>query len=1100
MRYLAFATVLLASGLMAQPPLLQHPTVNRTHIVFAYAGDLWMAPRDGGDAIRLTSGPGMEVRPRFSPDGSMVAFTGQYDGNTDVFVVPASGGIPKRLTWHPGSDAVEGWTPDGKSILFTSMRASATPSPRLFKVSLEGGLEEEIPLPSSDAAALSPDGQRIAYLPWSRADLIWKNYRGGRTTPLWIADLATSKVEKIPRENSNDFNPMWIGDKVYFISDRGGLASLYAYDTKSKRVTLVVKADNTPIKSATPGTDVIAYEQFGALHLLDLKSGKPKKVDIRVSGDLAGVRPSWEKVAQRINAAGISPTGVRAVFAARGDIFTVPAEKGDIRNLTQTSGIHERSPVWSPDGKWIAYFSDENGEYALHIRDQAGKEPVRKYDLGTPGSFYWNLVWSPDSKRVAYMDKRLALWFLDLDKKTPVKVDSDTYDEPAPFREMSPTFSPDSKWLAYARQLRNHLRAIHIYSTETGQTRQVTDGLSDARYPVWDKDGEYLYFAASTNAGTAAGWLDMSSFARAVTRAVYLIVLKNDVPSPFAPESDEEKAATPDTAKAEAAKPASPAKPAVKDVRIDFDNIDQRIVALPSVPERNYTQLAAGKAGTLFVLEGQQIVNVQGPGPGGPRTIHRYDVKTRKLDRLLEGVDAFELAANGEKMLLRQGQNWSIRAATGPPAGAGPGAGGAPPAPPLRLDGMEMQVNPREEWSQMFHEVWRIQRDFFYDPNLHGVKLDDAKRKYAPYLESLGHRADLNYLFAEMLSDLSVGHMFVGGGATPDIKTVPGGLLGADYKIENGRYRFARVFNGENWNPGLRAPLTQPGVNVKPGDYLLAVNGRDLRATDNVHAFLEGTANKSVVLRVGPDPGGANARDVTVVPVAGEQGLRALAWIEDNRRKVDQLSGGKIAYVYLPNTAGAGYTNFNRFFFAQVDKQAALIDERFNGGGTAADYIVDYLKRDLRNYWSTREGEDFTTPVGGIFGPKAMLINEWAGSGGDAMPWYFRQSKIGPLIGTRTWGGLVGNTGVPQLIDGGGVSSPNLAFRNTQGNLDVENIGVAPDIEVEFDPAAWRQGRDTQLEKAVEYLMGELKKNPPVRPKNGPFPNFWKVNPGAGTR
>jgi tricorn protease len=932
------AAFLAPMGLEAQPPLLQHPTINKTSVVFSYAGDLWIVPRDGGDARRLTSSPGQEANPYFSPDGTMIAFTGQYDGNTDVFVLPATGGVPRRLTWHPGADAAVGWTPDGKNVLFRSARLAGTPTSRLFKASLEGGLEEEIPLPSAEDGSYSPDGARLAYMPIARADVIWKNYRGGRTTPIWIADLATSKVEKIPRENSNDHTPVWVGERVYFISDRGGLAGIYAYDTKSKKVAPVLKAEGTPVKNMCAGPDAIVYEQFGALYLLD-KAGKSKKIDIKVTGDLSGVRPSWEKVGRNIVSAGISPTGVRALFSARGEVFTVPAEKGDVRNLTQTSGVHERFPAWSPDGKWIGYFSDESGEYALHIRDQAGKEPAKKYDLGSPASFYYNLTWSPDSKKVAYTDNRLNLWVLDLDKKTPVKVDADTYDAPQPLREMGPNFSPDSKWLAYAKQLRNHLRAIHIYSLESGKTQQVTDGMSDARYPQFDKGGEYLYFAASTNAGPSVGWLDMSSFERPVTRAAYVVVLKKDAASPFAPESDDEKvsdepgpkadAAKPDPAKPDPAKPDAPkpdaakTKAAAKNVRIDFENIGQRILAIPAVPERNFMSLAAGKAGTLFFIEGPLVPGAAGPGVGGQgMTLHKYDMKTRKLDKVTEGLSAFELSDNGEKMLVRQGPNWMIRpAAGGPPAGmpgmppgAAPGGGGGP----LRVDQMEMLVNPREEWSQMFNEVWRIQRDFFYDPNLHGVKLADAKKKYAPYLESIAHRADLNYVFSEMLSDLSVGHMFVGGGALPEVKNVPGGLLGADYKIENGRYRFARVFNGENWNPNLRAPLTQPGVNVAAGEYLLAVNGRELRATDNVHAFLEGTAGKSVILKVGPDPSGANSREVTVVPVPNEGGLRTLAWIEDNRRKVDQMTGGKAAYVYLPNTAGAGYVNFNRYFFAQI--------------------------------------------------------------------------------------------------------------------------------------------------------------------------------------
>ncbi len=1071
--------LLMAGALPAQtdrPRLLQKPSLSRTQVVFCYAGDLWIAPREGGEARRLTTAPGIETDPAFSPDGSQIAFTGEYDGNLDVYVVAAQGGLPRRLTWHPGADHVVGWTPDGKRILFRSARHSYSRFSRLFTIPLEGGFPEELPLPMAEQGSYSPDGSRLAYTPLAPAFEAWKRYRGGRTSPIWIADLKDSRIEKIPRDNSNDYYPMWVGNRIYFLSDRNGAFSLFAYDTATRQVKEVLRNTGLDFKSASAGPDAIVYEQFGELNLYDFKSGRSRKIDIRLAGDLPAVRPRFERVARSIREAGISPTGVRAVFEARGEILTVPVEKGDIRNLTDTPGVAERYPAWSPDGKRIAYFSDESGEYALHIRDQSGLGPVEKMDLGSPPSFYYAPVWSPDGKKIAYTDARLNLWYVDLDKRTPVRVDTDTYSKPE--RTLDPAWSPDSRWLAYTRQLRNHFRAVFIYSLQESKSRQVTDGMSDARYAVFDPNGERLYFTASTDAGPTSGWLDMSGFNRPVSRSVYLIVLRKDLPSPLAPESDEEKPQ-------EAAKPKEPPKKeeaaAPAPLRIDFDNISQRILALP-VPARNYVGLAVGKTGVLFLAEAD-------PTAGRFRqtaTIQKFDLRSRKTERFLEQVAAFHVSRNGEKALYRKGEQWAIVGTAQPPK---PGDG------VLKMEGMEVRVDPRAEWRQMYREVWRIERDFLYDPGLHGLDLQAAVRKYEPYLDSVASRAELNYLFSEMLGELSLGHVRAGGPAQPEARRVSVGLLGADYRIENGRYRFARVFSGENWNPELRAPLTQPGVNVQAGEYLLEVNGRDVRPPANLYSFFEGTAGKQVRLRVGPDPAGAGSREVTVVPVESEAGLRHLAWIEENRRKVDQMSGGRVAYVYLPNTAEAGYTNFNRYYFSQVDKQAAVIDERFNGGGMAADYIIDYMRRPLMNYWTTRYGEIFTTPLAAIFGPKAMIINEYAGSGGDAMPWYFRKARLGPLVGKRTWGGLVGIFGFPPLMDGGMVTAPNLAFFNTEGQWDVENHGVPPDIEVEFDPAAWRAGRDPQLEKAVEVVLEALRKNPPPAPKKPPYPNYHQPTP-----
>ena len=1077
------ASVLLCAGALLaadQPLLLQKPTVNKTHIVFSYAGDLWSVSRDGGQAARLTAGPGIETDPVFSPDGSLIAFQGEYEGNQDVYVIPAAGGTPKRLTYHPAADAPVGWSPDGKQILFRSNRNAYSRFTQLFTIPVDGGYETPVDLPMAYDGSFSADSTRLAYMPITPAFESWKRYRGGETTPIWLANLADAKLEKIPRENSNDFNPIWIGDKVYFLSDRGGPVSLFSYDTGTKKVSNLVHNEGYDIKSASAGSGAIVYEQFGSIHLFDVKSGKEKKVEISVAGDIPTLLPTFEKLGSKITNAALSPTGARAVFEARGEIFTVPAEKGDVRDLTNTPGVAERSPSWSPDGNRIAYFSDESGEYALHIRSQNGlgqdgSGDIQKISLGTPPAFYYEPVWSPDNKKIAYEDSQRQLWYIDLEKKQPVRIDQDTYFTPE--RGLRPDWSPDNKWVAYTKILKNHMRAVFLYSLDDAKPHQLSDGMSDAEFAKFDKNGKYLYFTASTNVGLTTAWLDMSGDARPVSRNVYVAVLRKEDASPVAPESDEEKggeAKKEDAAKKEGDKNS--------EFRIDLTGIDQRILALP-IPARDYVSLDAGKTGILFLTE-----HVENPAaPPEERetaTLYKFELKTRKTDKVAENLRRFVLSQDGEKMLYRQGANWMISAA-GTPAKPGEGV--------LKLDGLEARIDPRAEWKQMYREVWRIERDFFYDPSLHGLDWREAERKYEPYLATVASRGDLNYLFEEMLGELTIGHLFVRGGAFPEVKRLKGGLLGADYKIQNGRYQFAKVYNGENWNPQLKAPLTQPGVNVSAGEYLLAVNGRDVTPPANIYSFFEETAGKSVMLRVGPNADGSGSREVTVVPIENEGALRNLAWIEDNRRKVDQLSGGRLAYVYLPNTGEGGFTSFNRYYFAQIGKEGAVIDERFNGGGQIADYIIDNLSRPLTNFFMTRAGQPFTTPQDAIFGPKAMIINEYAGSGGDAMPWLFRQRGIGPLIGKRTWGGLVGIVGFPALIDGGTITAPNLAFYNLKGEWEIENHGVAPDVEVEFDPAAVRAGHDPQLEKAVQVVMADLEKHPTPEYHRPAFPNYHKT-------
>jgi tricorn protease len=1113
MRRMALLVLLVALATPAmlaqdQPLLANNPTISRAHIAFVYAGDLWTVPRAGGDAVRLTTGIGTETRPLFSPDGATLAFSAEYDGNTDVYTVPVSGGVPRRLTFHPGTDVVTGWTPDGTRIMFSSSRISENARySRLFTIAADGVFPEPLPLPMANEGAMSPDGARIAYVPIPRAFNIWKRYRGGQATPVWIAKLADSTIERVPRTDSNDFNPMWLAaepGRVFFLSDRDGPVTLYAYDTAAKKVARVIDNNGLDIKSASAGPDAIVYEQFGGLYLYDLKGGRGRKVDVRVEADLGGVRPKFERVGARISNYALSPTGARALFEARGEILSVPAEKGDVRNLTNSSGAADRDPAWSPDGRWIAYFSDEAGEYALHLRDQTGRGEVKKIALTVPPSFYYSPTWSPDSRKVAFYDKRMLLWYVAVDGGAPVRIDESLGGGAG---TMAPAWSPDSRWIAYAKMLKSWMRAVFVYSVDEGKASQVTDGLSDARHPAFDASGKYLYFSASTNVGPTNAGLDMSAYPMLPTRSVYVVVLKKTDPSPFAPESDEEKVAEDKPASEPADKPAekpaaaapkADAKPGDKPVQaqadtsaakkeppetvIDFDGIGQRILGLP-VSERNIAGLVAGKANTLFIAEAPLLTRAMPSGGPTALTIQKYDLEKRKLDKVVEGVNAFDLSANGEKMLFRQGQNWFI-AATAQPVKPGEGR--------LKTDDMEIRVDPLAEWNQMYREVWRLERDFFYDPSHHGLDLKATAKKYEPYLKSVAHRADLNYLFSEMLGELSVGHLYIGGGDTPEVRRVPGGLLGADFAIENGRYRVARVFSGENWNPNLRAPLTQPGAGVQAGEYLLAVNGRDLQASDNVFARLENTAGKSVVLKVGPNPDGSGARDVTVVPVASESNLRYLAWIEGNRRKVDTMTGGKLAYVHLPDTAGGGFTNFNRYYYAQLDRQGAVIDERFNGGGSAADYIVDALKKPVLSYWAAREGMDATTPAGVLQGPKVMIVNEFAGSGGDLMPWMFRRMKIGPLVGKRTWGGLVGIGGYPALVDGGSVTAPHFAFYSPESQWEVENHGVAPDIEVDLDPAEWRKGRDTQLEKAVELAMAELTKNPPKKVIRPAYPNYHR--------
>jgi tricorn protease len=1097
----ALLSLLAIPGFAAGPDihdtrLLTEPAVSARQIAFIYAGDLWTCDLDGRNVKRLTSDVGLESSPAFSPDGKWIAFSAQYEGNIDAYVVSAEGGIPRRLTWHPGPDVVQGFTSDGRAVLFTSPRNVFTGRfTQLFTVPVEGGPEERLPIPNVNRAAYSADGKRIAYNPLPPQFLQWKRYRGGAVSRIWIYDLATHAIEKVPQPETraNDPEPQWIGDTIYFRSDRDGELNVYAYDTKSKAVKRVTSHADFPVLHISAGGGKVVYEQAGYLHLYDPASGAAKKLTIGVAADLNETRPRFvreSKDRKYIRSASLSPSGVRLAVEFRGEIVTVPAEKGDVRNLTNTAGAHERSPVWSPDGRSIACFSDASGEYQLEIRSQDGRGEPRA--LKIPGAGYYERpAWSPDSKKIAYTDNARALYWIDVATGVSKKVGADHFY--GPVKTLKPAWSPDSKWIAYSVNNQAYIQRVWVYSLEKDQAFPVTDGLSDASEPVFDRSGKYLFFFASTDAGPVRNWFSLENQDLHVTRSIYLAVLRKDLPSPLVKESDEEKAAAASSDSSDKpkrgaedegkdAKKDEPGKtdarsdekpkppPIAEPVRIDFDGLNGRILDLP-VPAASLSDLQPGPAGQIFYLREAD----------GKNALQRFDLKDRKAETLLPEVAAYELSADRKKLVYHFKDNWAIVSASGKKIEPSEGK--------LKVDAIEVKADPRAEWPEMFEDAWRINRDFFYDPHMHGVDWKAMHDKYAQLLPHAAVRSDVTRIIQWMCSELSVGHHRGGGGDTlAEVKTVPGGLLGADYSVENGRYRFARVYGGLNWTPELRSPLTEPGVNVKAGEYLLAVGGRDVKPPANLYSFFENTSGKLIEITVGPSPDGKGSRTVSVVPIETELALRNRDWVEANLRKVDAATGGRVAYVYVPNTGGSGYTYFKRYFYPQSYKDAVILDERFNGGGSVADYYIDVLQKKMIANWAMRYGADMKTPSASIQGPKVMIIDENAGSGGDLLPWMWRRFQVGPIVGQRTWGGLVGVLGFPELMDGATITAPNLAIWDAEKGWVVENEGVPPDIEVEQTPADIIAGRDPQLERAIQIVMDELKKAPPANPKRPPFP------------
>ena len=1085
------AALLLLPGLAAaqnqgETRLLRYPDICGDTIAFVYGGDVWLSGAEGGLARRLTSGEGEELSPKFSPDCKRVAFTGQYTGNRQVYVIPVEGGAPRQLTFRNDigdipprggfDNQVLGWTPDGRKVLFNAHRTPYSDRvARPYTVDANGGLETPLPPREGSAGTYSPDGGRYVYSPVMNEFRGWKRYRGGRASDLWIFDLKANAAERITNDPANDYMPVWIGDTVYFVSDREKVGAtfvnnLYAYDTRSKAVRRVTGHDTFDVFWPSSGDRRrIVYENGGWIYLFDPASGKSNRVPVRIEGDLPRALPYFANVTEDVQEFAVSPTGKRALLGARGDLFSVPAEKGEIRNLTQSPGVRELSPSWSPDGRWISYLSDRSGEYEIWVRPGDGSGEERR--VTTDGDIWrYNPVWSPDSKKLAFGDKRGRLRWVDV---TSGKItDADRSNR---FDIQDYKWSPDSRYLAYTKVGETQIPAIWIYALDEGKPRQLTSGLTADTEPTWAPSGHYLYFLSNRDFNLTFSGYEFSYVYTNPAR-VYVGLLSKEGPALFLPESDEETPKPEKAAAAEDAKPAAPAakmadagkpdaapKPGVR-VKIDFDGFEQRVRASPGAPG-NYQGLSA-TADTVFYMKAAN------PN-GGPQSLYVYNLRERKEDKITDGISGYELSADGKKILYHQREDYALVDAR---PGQKPGDG------KLDLEKLTLRIQPREEWRQEYMDAWRIFRDWFYDPNLHGVNWKEIRDRYAEELPYMSTRSDLDYLLGELGGEISVGHAYVQPAANPPgPKRVDGALLGAEVEADSGYFRVTHIFPGENWHPDFRSPLTDPGVDVKTGDYILAVDGQTTKGVDNFYRLLEGKADRVLTLTVNDKPSLQGAREEQVRPVAKEQNLRYLDWVAATRAKVEKLSGGRIGYIHLPDTAVAGNRELFKYFYPLSHKAAQIFDDRYNGGGFVPDQMIALISRPRLSYFATRGGEANPTPQFASNGPKVALINGQAGSGGDAFPYFFREMKLGPLIGTRTWGGLAGLSGNPSLVDGGNLSVPTFRFLTAEGKWAVEAEGVSPDMEVIDAPDKVARGEDPSLEAGVKYLLEQLEKNPPKK-------------------
>ena len=1053
-----------------RPLLISRVSVNQSHIAFTYAGKIWLVERGGGAAKRLTNTPNDETNPVFSPDGRRIAFSQMNGNDWDVFVAPADGsGSPTRITMMPEDDFVTSWSPDGREVIFETTRDEESLT-RLYKTSTERlALATALPLHQSYSGSISPDATRIVYSPRAGAG-DWRYYRGGYAGTMWITNLKTGALEKLSNGTYNDRNPVWIGDKIFFTSDRTGIFNLYAYDTRSKKTQQLTKYADRGVTTASATTDAAVYVQQGRIHLLDLNTSNDQVINVSITPDTselavrnAGAMRSLEQILP-------SPSGDRIVFGARGEVIVFDPANGSYKNLTNTPGVAERYPVISPDQKSVAYVSDESGEYALHIRSLEN-DAVKKIRIEPKPSFYWDLVWSPDSKKLTCSDRRLSLWLVDVTAESAVRVDSSTYSAQETW---TTNFSPDSRFLTYAKRMKNRAGTVFIYDITQKKSFQVTDGITHAELPVFDRNGKYLYFVSSANAGTSEfswGVLNGVLANPLVVRRVHAVILSNDQPSPLLPNGQP----NPDAKAGESA----------PQVKIDFNNL--RFINLP-LPQRDYSQLAPGRPGNLMLVNREWSAD-----PGGPtsRSIYSYDiVKGGQAQKIVDQINAVDITTDGKKILYLKGRDFFLVSSEAPPK-----------ADEGRQDfsKIEVRVVPAEEWRQMFHESIRIMRDWFYDPNHHGQNLVALENEYATYLPTIVRRNDLNRLMQQMLGSVSVSHLGVGGGDAPP----PGGsgnrigLLGADYEIANGKYRFKKIYRSTTYSSptgSFNAPLDQPGVDVREGDYLVQVNDKPVDAATNVLSYFENTVGRPTKITVSATADGANARTYTVFPALGENRLRRANWAEANRKLVEKLSGGRLGYIFIEGYGAEGIMNAIRGLTGYADKYGVIVDQRFNGGGITPDYLIEWMQRKPLYYYMFRGGDDIATPVNPAPPVKVMIINELNGSAAETGAFMFKLAKVGPIVGKRTFGGGIGPYYfTPALIDGGQVRLPNRAAYDPSGTTwGIENMGVSPDFDVEITPADVTAGRDPQLEKAVEVALAEISKNPLIVPKRPPFP----IHPG----
>ncbi len=1067
--------------------LVQEPDVSATTIAFVYAGDIWLVPKQGGQAARLSTPPGEESFPRFSPDGSRLAYTAAYDGNEDAYVVPVAGGVPTRLTYHPMNDRVVDWYPDGSAVLVASSRESGKQRfNQFYRVPDGGGLPSKLPIPYGEFGSLSPDGKVLAYVPISVDFRTWKRYRGGMASDIWLFDLESKTSKRVSPSDAVDSMPMWHGSTLYFLSDRGAAerSNIWAYDLATGAVRQVTRFTDYDTHTPAIGPSDMVFENGGRLYVLDLATEKAAPIEIEVVTDRATLKPRTIDVAGLVQDAAISPTGKRAAVQARGELFSVPAEHGVVLNLTNSSGVAERFPAWSPDGKEIAYFSDRGGEYELTVRPAGGGAETSLTKLG-PG-FRYHPYWSPDGKKIAFIDQTMTIRIADRESGKVTDVDRGLWMFQGPLNAFRVSWSADSRYMAYSRGLDNRAGTIFVYDVTNGERRQVTSGFYAASEPTFDPDGKYLYFL--TNREFDASYSDFdNTWIYPNSTEIAALSLRADVPSPLAPrndvegkkdESKKDDGKNGDDAKGDKKKDKSSKDAKKQDeekkpepVKIDFDGLESRITILPARP---------GNYRNLYAVSGK-VLYLRRPNTGSAdkaTPLLYWDLEGREEKKVLDDVDSYEPSLDGKKLLVAQKGKLAITDLRE----------GAKADKALDTGSMKMTLDPPAEWRQLFDDAWRFERDFFYDPNLHGVDWNEMKKRYGALLDDAVTRWDVNFVLGELIAELSSSHTYRGGG---DLEQAPKrgvGLLGVDFALDSGAYRIARIVRPAEWESEVRSPLDRPGVDVKAGDWLLAVNGVPLDTTKDPWAAFQGSAGETVELTVNSKPTLEGSHKIVVETMPDETRLRNLAWIESNRRRVEELSGGRVGYVYVPDTGRNGQNELVRQFGPQFTKPALVIDERFNNGGQIPDRFIELLDRPIYNFWAVRDGRDWQWPPIAQFGPKVMLINGWSGSGGDCFPLYFKMRHLGPLIGTRTWGGLIGISGSPPLIDGGFVTVPTFSIYGTDGQWLVEGHGVDPDIEVVDDPALMLDGGDPQLDRAVQEALALLEKNPPPQPKRPPYP------------